>query len=390
MAVVTPKASYTVKAFHQNQTIFKEGQESNVAYLIKQGAVVLYKTVNDKRMSLYECGKGEVFGEFGIITGGPRSASAMALEYTELVVVDKETFSQALNKSPRIIRALSKLLIQRLLKANELRFGSLTRDIFLSACRIMEIMYRDRLAASAGTMLAKKPVFLKYDEVVDNVCTIVNATQLEIDFVLKKLRNFNLIEIVTDDMSGATEKLIKIVSPQGFRKRSALIHKELKDAQSCLDGELEFISIEDFARKAKTTPGLIRQKIGAGEVPTDLLFIQKRDALDWLDEVGESFFRKVKQTKMKPEDIDCVDDITLIDDATLQDVFSELGFYKLGILSWAAGDAAREKIFSNVSAKIAAMLKEEIASTGTINGREATSIEGELVTLIKKRKGLIQ
>ncbi|MFH1135379.1 MAG: cyclic nucleotide-binding domain-containing protein [Pseudomonadota bacterium] len=382
------KPEYRVKIYHQNQTIFKEGQESNVAYLIKQGAVVLYKTVNDKRLALYECKKGEVFGEFGIITGETRTASAMAAEYTELVVVDKETFSQALNKSPRIIRALSNLLIQRLIKANEMRFGRLTSDIFLSSCRIIEIMHRGRRPPGANPRAAELPVYLGYAEVVENVGAIINATQLEIEFVLKKLRNFNLIEIINEKIGQVSEKLIKIVNPPEFGKKAELLHHELRESQSSLDGELEFIPLDVFAQLAQTTPDLIRQKIGADEVPTDLLFVQKKDALDWLNEVGESFFRKVKKSKLEAEDLAGLDDITLVDDSTLQDVFSEIGFYKLGVLAWAAGKAAREKILANVSSKVSEMLKEEIAAVSTIDAGEVSGIEDELVSLIKRKKGL--
>jgi CRP-like cAMP-binding protein len=89
----------TVKEYYKNQTIFKEGQVGNVGYLIRTGEVIIYKTIDNERKVLNKLGPGEVFGEMGIVTQSPRTASAEASEYCDLVVIDKATMHKMLRKA---------------------------------------------------------------------------------------------------------------------------------------------------------------------------------------------------------------------------------------------------------------------------------------------------
>lgn len=97
----------TVKAFYENQVIFKEGQQGDVAYLIKTGKVTIYKTIDNEHKILDLLGPGEVFGEMGLITDLPRTACASASEYCDLVIIDKETLHRMLKQSPKLVQAIT-------------------------------------------------------------------------------------------------------------------------------------------------------------------------------------------------------------------------------------------------------------------------------------------
>ena len=60
--------------------VFKEGDQSDFAFIIVSGRVELSKTVQGTEIFLAEIGPGDLFGEMGVIDGSPRSASAVALE----------------------------------------------------------------------------------------------------------------------------------------------------------------------------------------------------------------------------------------------------------------------------------------------------------------------
>ena len=77
--------------------VFKEGDQSDFAFIIVSGRVELSKTVQGTEIFLAEIGPGDLFGEMGVIDGSPRSASAVALEDTVLQRFDRDQLMQKLS-----------------------------------------------------------------------------------------------------------------------------------------------------------------------------------------------------------------------------------------------------------------------------------------------------
>lgn len=75
--------------FSAGEVIFKELYPSDHAYIIKRGKVEIYRTHPDgTEESLAMLSRGEMFGEYGVLDDKPRSASARAIEDTELQIMD--------------------------------------------------------------------------------------------------------------------------------------------------------------------------------------------------------------------------------------------------------------------------------------------------------------
>ncbi len=100
--------------FNRGQTIFKEGQPGNHAYLIRTGSVSIYKTTEGRKHILSTMVPGQILGEMAIINAEPRSASAEAKEYCQLLVMDEATLTTALDDTLPIIKALLNQLIHRI------------------------------------------------------------------------------------------------------------------------------------------------------------------------------------------------------------------------------------------------------------------------------------
>lgn len=94
--------------------IFKEGQSANQAYLIRSGKVSIYKDVDGRKVFVAFMVPGQILGEMAIISGEPRSASAEAAEFCELLVMDQGTLKNALDDTLPIIKALLNQLIVRI------------------------------------------------------------------------------------------------------------------------------------------------------------------------------------------------------------------------------------------------------------------------------------
>jgi signal transduction histidine kinase len=103
----------------QGETLFSEGSIGQDAYIIKEGQIEIYKTVEAKRVRLAVRGPGEVIGEMALLEASPRSASGQALENSLVVVISHTQLDSLLNRSPTASRSMLATITRRL-RDNEL------------------------------------------------------------------------------------------------------------------------------------------------------------------------------------------------------------------------------------------------------------------------------
>ena len=119
----TPNAgakSVNLRSFSAGQTIFREGQPSDYAFVIVSGRVFLTKSAPEGNMRLATLGPREMFGEMGILDGAVRSATAIAGDDTELQAFDKEGLFSLLAEHPEAAIDMVKAASRRLRHANSL------------------------------------------------------------------------------------------------------------------------------------------------------------------------------------------------------------------------------------------------------------------------------
>lgn len=94
------------RGYGPDDVIFKEGDRGDCAYLVKDGSIEIYKTIDGKEKILGAIGKGGIFGEMALIDDTPRMAASRATEDTQLVVITRMMFSHKLEKADPFIRGL--------------------------------------------------------------------------------------------------------------------------------------------------------------------------------------------------------------------------------------------------------------------------------------------
>jgi len=82
--------------------IFAEGGTGTDLYYILMGKVRMETSVNQVKKVLAELGPGDYFGEMAALNKAPRSASAYAVEDSEIAIIDEETFHRLLRESDSI------------------------------------------------------------------------------------------------------------------------------------------------------------------------------------------------------------------------------------------------------------------------------------------------
>ncbi|MEM8954118.1 MAG: cyclic nucleotide-binding domain-containing protein [Verrucomicrobiota bacterium] len=100
--------------YNSGDIIFNEGDESREAYYIAGGNVdISIRTPGGERV-LGRLGKGEIFGEMGMVADRPRSASATAVGETKLESFDEAVFEDYILAKPDRVKVFMATLFERL------------------------------------------------------------------------------------------------------------------------------------------------------------------------------------------------------------------------------------------------------------------------------------
>lgn len=108
-------------SFQAGDTIFREGESGETAYIILAGEVRIWTHDGDSRqVTLAMLGPNDFFGELAVLDGGARSASATAEQATRLGGLNKEQVEQYLLTHPHAALHMIKQLGERLRQTNKL------------------------------------------------------------------------------------------------------------------------------------------------------------------------------------------------------------------------------------------------------------------------------
>jgi CRP-like cAMP-binding protein/small-conductance mechanosensitive channel len=101
--------------FAKGNIITKQGDEkSHWLYILFRGEADVYlETPGGGRRFIRTLGQGNFFGEMGLMTGAPRSASVVAKTDVECYRLDKDAFEEILRARPAIAEEISHILVAR-------------------------------------------------------------------------------------------------------------------------------------------------------------------------------------------------------------------------------------------------------------------------------------
>lgn len=109
-----------VNTYHRGQLIFQEGEDGNALFVVLKGRVkVCLYDEEGREYVLDVIGKDGFFGELALIDELPRSANAIAMEASDLLIVRRADFTKLLMENPSISVNILKVLAGRLRVADE-------------------------------------------------------------------------------------------------------------------------------------------------------------------------------------------------------------------------------------------------------------------------------
>ncbi len=131
------------------EIIFSEGDSGNVMFIVIRGAVRIHTRITENvDKTLVTLRKGGLFGEMAVISEEQRTATAKAIEETELISIGQEDFRSLLDRKPavgkKLLEFIVKVLAGRLKATTDLYRQAVDWGISISG--ILELNYNQLIS----------------------------------------------------------------------------------------------------------------------------------------------------------------------------------------------------------------------------------------------------
>ncbi len=94
------------RTLRAGDALFREREAGQSAFLIESGMIRIFVGQGDGALTLADLGPGDLVGEMAMIDDAPRTATAVALEDTVLLVIDREHLAERVAQTDPVVRAL--------------------------------------------------------------------------------------------------------------------------------------------------------------------------------------------------------------------------------------------------------------------------------------------
>ena len=132
------------RRYPKDTVVFFENEEGDSLFMILEGRIKVTILGDDGReIILTMLGEGDLFGEMALLDNEPRSATAIAVEESELLLLHRNDFQTTLMDNPAISAALIKVLSARLRRANHQISTLALLDVYGRVARVILDMARE-------------------------------------------------------------------------------------------------------------------------------------------------------------------------------------------------------------------------------------------------------
>jgi CRP-like cAMP-binding protein len=142
-AMVERVAAHAVeRRLTRGDVLFNEGDPPDSLYLVLDGriAIAMASQIDHRESVVALMEADDLFGEMGMLDGGPRSALARALEPSSVLSIPYEPILQLFDDNPRLLWNVTRLLAQRIRVTDEALADSVFLDVTgRTAKRLLEL-----------------------------------------------------------------------------------------------------------------------------------------------------------------------------------------------------------------------------------------------------------
>lgn len=186
-----------IRRFRKGETIFHQGDPGDALFVLNSGSVkvVLPSDEGAEPAIVAILGPGEFFGELAILDGAPHSATIVAVEPTETLVLHRDAFLALIDSDSGLRRALLASLateIRRLTgHVEDLHFLDLPGRL---SSRIL------RLANSAGRPAGDRTVRISWPYTQSELAGMIGGSRQSVNRLLADLTDQGLVRLERDEL----------------------------------------------------------------------------------------------------------------------------------------------------------------------------------------------
>jgi len=180
----------TRRKFPKDGVVFFENDIGEALFMILSGRVKVTILSDDGReIILAMLSDGDFFGEMSLLDDEPRSATAIALKDTDMVVLHQRDFLSIVEKRPKVLINLLSILSSRLRKANQ-QIGNLAlHDVYGRVARILlEMASEEGSRQGDGRVAFRRPTH-------QEIANMIGATRETVSRMISDLHRQGYIEI---------------------------------------------------------------------------------------------------------------------------------------------------------------------------------------------------
>lgn len=140
--------------FPKNTVIFEYGDAGDTLFIVRKGQVqVFVENIEGEKIVLGENCSGDVFGEISLLDGGPRTATAICVEDTETLTLDRGQLLEFVTLHPHAALDLLTVMGRRLRFTDELVRNPAARNVNVEEEERLTFGERvaDKVAAFGGS-----------------------------------------------------------------------------------------------------------------------------------------------------------------------------------------------------------------------------------------------
>jgi len=174
------------KSFTRSSVIIATGDITEFLYVVISGRLkVMISDDEGREVILAMLGPNEYFGEMGLIDDHPRSASVVAIEACEVLMLSKRDFKKCLENNFEMAMTVMRGVVKRLREADQ-KIGSLAlMDVYGRVARL--------LLEVSETVDGQKVVTKKLAK--QDIAKMIGASREMVSRVMKDLQAAGAIEV---------------------------------------------------------------------------------------------------------------------------------------------------------------------------------------------------
>ncbi len=200
------KKTGIIREYDDGEIIFCENEPADEIFILKRGKIRISKLIDKKESQLYIMQPGDIFGEMSLLEDKPRSATAIALEDSEILVINRENYENMTQKEPRLMTKIISLVAERIWNRNKLILNSKFPDLNSKILDILLTVYE--MSKSNSSHYEDYNFNLNFSDIMNMINTDERIDKVESTFLLQnKFIKIDKNSLICTDMQNLVRQV---------------------------------------------------------------------------------------------------------------------------------------------------------------------------------------